>query len=729
MRRVFFLLFAFFLLSSVMADEIIYQTGSGGWTQYLDFSHDGRFFAGCDEWYQEVLIRDAETGIIVNRFPDVHPNILLPQEVSLSHDGSFLAVLGKTRTNSGMQLFYGVNNQEELEEAYVDILSKVSNLQKTPTYYLRIYDGSRNGVIMNLPTTGTFAWNTTGNILAVESEPGNIIILNFDTGMSRSAMAAERYLHDALTFSPDGTVLAGSSRGAMSFWDAETGRRLHKTGYRHRGNTKAIYFGDEYFVSGGDDETVKLWDATDYSELHTFDLDNNDFVDIKISPDGRYLAAVDEQPTAYLWDLASRELLFTKGYNDKLTSSGNLACWFSRDSNILMVRNYKTTLQWRVPDGAALEAVTSSAFDYHTPTGRMVTRKSELLMPAAPTGTGYFLSADRRTGFIRTVDRRHLAYWDLVKAEPLYLFEGIRGTGSRDGETLAVWDEDGVRFYRSRDFSMVRSIEDGRFEKVHDGCFSKDGSYLYTITTEGFVQKWEVGTGKLISEHRYGEEGKYGDLALSPDGSKLLISYLLTWVVDLEKEELIEDVLGSLACFSADGKYFFTATQDGRVIRFKTPEMGEEVEWENLDIPETYGIKALSVHPGGGQLIIGTTLSRGTFYMYDLVNDVTADEIDGDYGNLYALFHLADGGGFVTIESPGMLLYRESMGGETIAITVPHTLLNKHFLGTPDGRFHYSPGAEELAIVRSGEGILSPEERPDLVDEGLVERLRRRLER
>lgn len=730
MQRGFILfLLAFFLHFSASAEEIIYQTSSGG-VSHLDFSQDGRFLASCDKRYLDVLIWEVETGRIVNRFPDVHPNVLLPQEVRLSHDGSFLAVLGKSRTNSGMQLSYGVNNQEELQEAYVDILSKVSNLQKAPTYYLRIYGGRRNEVIMNLPTTGTYAWNTKGNILAVESEPGNISIINFDTDTSRSALAAEPSLHDALIFSPDGTILAGSSRGAMSFWDAETGRRLHKTRYRHRGKTEAIYFGEEYFVSGGDDETVKLWDVSDYSELHTFDIDNNDFVDIKISPDGRYLAAVDEQPTAYLWDLESRELLFTKGYNDQLTSSGSLGCWFSRDSKTLMVRNYKTTLQWRVPDGTALDAVKSSVFAYHTPTGRMVTRGSEMLKPAAPPGTRYFLSADRRTGFIRTIDRRHLAYWDLVKAEPLYIFEGTHGAGSMDGETLAVFDEKGVRFYRPEDFSLMQSIEDRIFEKVRDGCFSKDGRYFYTITWEGFVQKWEVGTGKLMSENRYGESDKYkyGYLTISPDGSKLLISHLLTWVVDLEKEELIEDVLGSLACFSADGEYFFTATQDGRVIRFTTPEMGEEVEWENLDIPDTYGIKALSVHPGGGQLIIGTALNRGTFYIYDLVNDVTVEEIDS-VGFIYNLFHLSDGGGFLAIEHPGLLIYRESLGGEAMAITVPHTMLNKHFLGTPDQRFHYSPGAAGLAVVRSGEQVLSPEQRPDLFDQGLAERVKEQLVR
>lgn len=725
MKRIITMLASSLLLTATLsAGDIIHQVASLGSVSHFGFSHDGRFVGSCHKWYRDVLVWETATGRIVNRFPDVYPIMLSPEAVGLSHDGSFMAVLGRSRSPSGMQLFYGVNNEEEIKDAYVDILSKVGNLQQSPTYYLRIYDCDRNDIVMNLPTTGCFAWNTTNNSLVNESAPGRVSIIDFDAGTSRSVLGAERYAHDAFAFSPDGTVLAGSSRGQMTFWNAEDGRPLHRTGYKHRGKTKAIFFGTDYFLSGGDDETVKLWALPGFELLHSFDVENNDFAALAISPDGSHLAAVDERPTAYVWRLPSRELVFSKGYNDGLTSSGNLGCWFSPDSRTLLVRNHNRILHFGVPGGESLETVVSNGFDYHTPTGRAAHSGSDLFDRPDTAALGFYPGADRRTGFLSNNVPKTLYYWDFVMAEPLHVFPGRTGAVSMDGGLLATVEEGTVRFYRTDDFALISAGRSDRLTATYRPCFSKDGRYLYASVPENYLQKWEVASGKLVSEKRYGK--RCGVPTLSPDGRKLLISSPLTAVVDLQREELIDEVLGDHACFSVDGEYFFTGTDSGRVIRFKTPELGEPVQWENINVPDSHGVQSLSVHPAGGQLIIGSNLTSGSFRIYDLERDAMVDEIDGAYGYIWELCHLGEGGVLLTLESPGILLYRDSLTGETLASTIPHTQLGKHFLASPDGRLHYSPGTEGFAVVREGRSILSPEDLPASFDRNLPETIRRR---
>jgi WD40 repeat protein len=204
----------------------------------------------------------------------------------------------------------------------------------------------------------------------------------------------------------------------------------------------------------------------------------------------------------------------------------------------------------------------------------------------------------------------------------------------------------------------------------------------------------------------------------------MLISHTFTSIVDLGKEAYIEDVLGDKACFSADGRYLFTADTTGRVIRYKTPEVGDEIEWKDMNVSYSYGVRSLSTHPEGGQLIIGTCYTRGKVDLYDLEQHEISRSVDGRYSAIRGLHFLGEGGAFLVVEDPSILVYRESRSGRCAAISLAHTQIGEHFLGTEDGRFHYSPGTEETAVIRDGEKIFTPKERPDLVDHSLPERLR-----
>eukprot|EP00759_Apiculatamorpha_spiralis_P027557 PhF_6_TR30374/c0_g2_i4/m.44502 len=77
----------------------------------------------------------------------------------------------------------------------------------------------------------------------------------------------------SVAFSPDNKyIVSGSEDGSVSVWDASSGEEV-RVMYGHLDGVSSVAFSpdNKYIVSGSQDSTVRMWDATSEEDLKRFE--------------------------------------------------------------------------------------------------------------------------------------------------------------------------------------------------------------------------------------------------------------------------------------------------------------------------------------------------------------------------------------------------------------------------------------------------------------------------
>jgi WD40 repeat protein len=108
-----------------------------------------------------------------------------------------------------------------------------------------------------------------------------------------------------VAFSPDGTrVLSGSQDYTAKLWNASTGA-VTCTFSGHTGFVTSVAFSPDgtKILTGSGDKTAKLWDTATGAELHTFNELTDSVSSVAFSPDGTKVLTGLTNGTSQLWSI------------------------------------------------------------------------------------------------------------------------------------------------------------------------------------------------------------------------------------------------------------------------------------------------------------------------------------------------------------------------------------------------------------------------------------------
>lgn len=283
----------------------------------------------------------------------------------------------------------------------------------------------------------------------------------------------------SLAFSPDSRFLAsGGWDGALHLYRLVDGVQMWTRREQSAVVSTVVFSPDGTVVatgSGGGDNKVRLWRASDGALLQTWDQPV--IVDIlSFSPDGRILAVPGANHSINLWQVGDGVLWRT------LEPPATCSLAFAPDGQTLVVSTGREVYLWQLSDGALLRTVELP--DY---AGQLA------FMPDGQTVVLVSLS----TMWLWRTSDALLTQYDIEYPQGYEGFGGpvvdIWSAGfSPNRQLFAAGATDGVIWlWRISDGQIVRNLT-GHTANISEIAFSADGRFMASGSEDGTIRLWGV---------------------------------------------------------------------------------------------------------------------------------------------------------------------------------------------------------------------------------------------
>ncbi len=354
-----------------------------------------------------------------------------------------------------------------------------------------------------------------------------------------AALLSLRALNTAYTTQAD-MALQQASKG-------DYGRRLF---VGHTGDVNGLAFSPDgrLALSGGLDNTARLWDVQTGQELRTLTGHTAWVNEVAFSPDGRVALTGSDDGTARMWSVrAGQELQTLTGHTDIV-----IGVAFSPDGQYALTGSTDGTIRlWDAETGQAVR-VLNEAEGVNT-------------IALSPDGQ-YVLTGNWSTNEVRL--------WEVTTGQEARRLTGSSGgvnsvALSPDGQYVLAGDGDGaIRVWDLRQANAEPRLLAGHTEWINEVKVSPDGRYALSGSQDNTARLWDLRTG--VEVRRFVSARKITSVAFSPDGQTALIGdqigTIRLWDVlpppDPRTFSGHTNVVAT-ARFSPDGRYVLTGSLDG----------------------------------------------------------------------------------------------------------------------------------------------------------------------
>ncbi len=487
-----------------------------------------------------------------------------------------------------------------------------------------------------------------------------------------------------IAISPNGMQLVcGQRDGHITLVDLKTGATLFRQ-KRHQDDIADLAFSPDgkWFMTAGQDSLIELWTTDKLPELvcsmsHGGPRQLSNFAEggkkneiisgvgisaVAFSPDGRTLVAIDAgKGTVAAWSVPEAKLLqfiipASEIVNFNIHSRKNAVALLNDGKQILSVSQQRVPREKSKTAGDSKYSGITQMRLWNLETGRQVRE--------------WHRDGDHEEGSVAfSLNRQQVAIagegkttvHDALTGEIVHEFStsgfpGGRPVFSPDGKLLAIPLVGGIALFDLQ--SGKRRLHD---EATPDGditsaVWSKSGSEIVTVQTDGLVRRWDAVSGKLLWHAEFApplaphsQRGEPRSVALSSDGQLLL----------------------------AAGIRASDDNQTGTVRVFDMPAGAVR-----HDIHTPRGFQSIAISPDGASAVVGNSEYRSKVIRLSVIDTTTGkirftfppEQEKFGMGGIRALQFVDDSSAFKVVTEARKLIHVDAYSGQVQKETIIESL-------------------------------------------------------